>query len=96
VGSLVKRSLSLAWRFVAINASIGIIVIGSIVIGAIIFPLKNLISKNGLSDLEARAYVSKASQKYLQLLTSLGLLSYEVKNLDSLRNEKAMVYTQHD
>lgn len=92
IRSSFRRLLSIVWRFFAINISIGIIVLGSIVIGAIVFPIKNLISKDGLSVLGARAYVSRASQGYLQLLTFLGLLSYEVKNLDSLKNQKAMVY----
>jgi 1-acyl-sn-glycerol-3-phosphate acyltransferase len=93
--SLLKR-LNWCWRLVATGISFIVFGIGGLVLWAIVFPCLSLAVKNPiLRSRLARKTIHNTFRFFVNLMKTLGVLSYEVHGLDKLNRSGLLILANH-
>ncbi|WP_163834976.1 lysophospholipid acyltransferase family protein [Spartinivicinus ruber] len=86
------KKLYLIWRVLATGFSFLLFGIGGFLLALLVFPLINLIWRDQwLRRYRAQQLISWSFRFYLKLLDYLGVMSYEIKGLETLRADKGRI-----
>lgn len=86
------KKLYLIWRILATGFSFLLFGIGGSLLALLVFPLINLICRDpSHRRYRAQQFISVCFRFYLKLLDYLGVMSYEIKGLETLRSDRGRV-----
>lgn len=85
----VKAKAHYAWRIGATGFSFASFGVGGVVIGGVIAPLVSLSSRNhAVRQQRAQQVIRHSFKGFVEMMVSLGIMTYEVDGLDKLENSR--------
>lgn len=93
-----KRRLSLerCWRIAATGFCFAVFGLGGLIVLCLLFPLlRLLVWRRTLRQVLARDIVSFSFRLFCRLMTTTGVISYEVRGLESLRRRGLLIVANH-
>ena len=91
-----KARLALYWRVFATGLSFTVFGAGGLVLGALVFPLLNLVVRQPQRRVAAvRELIHRAFRIYVGLMRALGVLRYEIRGLDKLKRSGLLILANH-
>ncbi|MDR2173125.1 MAG: 1-acyl-sn-glycerol-3-phosphate acyltransferase [Burkholderiales bacterium] len=91
-----RFSLERCWRIVATGFCFAVFGLGGLVVLCLVFPLlRLLVWRQSLRQTLARDVVCQSFRLFCGLMTTVGVISYEVRGLEKLRRRGLLVVANH-
>lgn len=92
----IRARASQLWRLLATGFCFAVFGLGGVVLGLLVFPTVRLLSANPeRARRNIQAGVSRSFRVFVWLMKTLGVLSYEVRNVQDLRARGRLIVANH-